>query len=190
MLRALVHFHKHKIAHADIRLDNFLYHSEEDAIVLCDFTCSRPFGQDNPSATSPTESLGVNGPSQTVSDSTDRFALASVMFELETGTKPDLTLVNNNPKLPVVETGNRILDLVIYGAWRANYESTMDMLRDIESLPDPSGSETGSDLQITAIESLQTQVDDWRRMRVQEHGNFSTGQPLVSRCLSLTDVST
>ncbi|KAL8690569.1 MAG: hypothetical protein Q9224_004376, partial [Gallowayella concinna] len=108
MLRALVHLHKLEIAHADVRLDNFPCHS--DAIVLCDFCCSRPFGQDNPSATSLSESLGVNGPAQTVSDITDRFALASVMFEIETGTKPDLTLVNNHPELPVVRTGNRILD--------------------------------------------------------------------------------
>ena len=55
------------------------------------------------------------------------------MFEIETGTKPDLILVNNNPELPAVKTGNKILDLVIERAWLANYESTMDMLRDIES---------------------------------------------------------
>lgn len=174
MLRALVHLHKLEIAHADVRLDNFLYHSE-GAIVLCDFTCSRPFGQDNPSATSPSENLGVNGPSQIVSDITDRFALASVIFEIETGTKPDITLVNNKPKLPAVQTGNKILDLVIERGWLANYESTIDMLRDIESLSGPSGSETGSDLQITAIESLQTQINDWRRIRVRKHGNSSTG---------------
>ncbi|KAL8968071.1 MAG: hypothetical protein Q9197_005073 [Variospora fuerteventurae] len=184
MLRALVHLHKLEIAHADVRLDNFLCHSE-DTIVLCDFTCSGPFGQDNPSATSPSESLGVNGPSQIVSDITDRFALASVMFEIETGTKPDLTLVNNKPELPAVKTGNKILDLVIERAWLAKYESSMDMLRDIESLFSPSGSETGSDLQITAVESLQTQVNDWRRSRVRKHGNFSAGQRLVSRLLTL-----
>ncbi len=184
MLRALVHLHKLEIAHADVRLDNFLCHSE-DAIVLCDFTCSRPFGQDNPSATSPLESLGVNGHSQIVSDITDRFALASVMFEIETGTKPDLTLVNNNPELPAVKTGNKILDLVIEKAWLANYESTMDMLRDIESLSGPSGPKIGSDLQMTAIESLQNQVNDWRRMRIRKHGKISTRQRLVSRLLTL-----
>ena len=184
MLRALVHLHKLEIAHADVRLDNFLCHSE-GMVVLCDFTCSRPFGQDNPSATGPLESLGVNGHSQTVSDITDRFALASVMFEIETGTKPDLTLVNNNPELPAVETGNKILDLVIRRAWLANYQSTMEMLRDIESLYGPSESETGSDLQIPAIESLQTQVHDWRRLRVRKHGKSSSGKPLTSRLLTL-----
>lgn len=185
MLRALVHLHKLEIAHADVRLDNFLCHSE-GAIVLCDFTCSRPFGQENPSATSPSERLGVNGPSQTVSDITDRFALASVMFEIETGTKPDLTLVNNNPELPTVKTGKKILDLVIERAWLANYKSTMEMLRDIESLSDLSESETGSDLQISAIESLQTQVHDWRRIRIRKHGNFSIEKPPVSRLLTLS----
>jgi len=42
MLRALVHLHNLGIAHADVRLDNFLCHSE-DVIVLCNFTCSRAF---------------------------------------------------------------------------------------------------------------------------------------------------
>lgn len=79
MLRALLHLHTLEIAHADVRLDNFLYDSE-GAIILCDFTCSRAFGQDNPSVPSSPEGLGVNGPSQIVSDKTDRFALASVMF--------------------------------------------------------------------------------------------------------------
>lgn len=90
MLRALVPLHELEIAHANVRIDDFLCHSE-GAIVLYDFTCSRLFGQDNPSATGSPESLGVTGPPQTVSDPTDRFALASVMFEVETGAKGDLT---------------------------------------------------------------------------------------------------
>lgn len=182
MLRALVHLHHLEIAHADVRLDNFLCNSE-GAIVLCDFTCSRPFGQDNPSATSGSESLGVNGPSQIVSDITDRFALASVMFEIETGAKPDLTLVKNIPELPTLKTGNESLDLVIERAWLANYESTVDMLGDIESLSSPSGIETGSDLRIAAIDSLQTHVKDWRRIRVRKHGSCSTALRLVPRLL-------
>ncbi len=127
----------------------------------------------------------MNGPSQTVSDVTVRFALASVIFEIETGIKPDLTLVNNNLKLPAVEMGNKILDSVIERAWLGNYESTMDMLVDIESLSSPSRSESGPDLQSTAIESLRTQVDDWRRIRVRKHGEFSSGQRLLSRLLTL-----
>ena len=171
ILCALVHLHKLGIAHADVRLDNLLCKSE-GAIVLCDFTCSRPFGQNNPSATNPSESLGVNGPSQIVSGITDRFALASVIFEIETGTKPDLTLVNNIPELPAIKTGNENLDLVIKRAWLANYETTTDMLRDVECLSGPSGSKAGSNEQLIAIESLQTQVHDWRRIRVQKHGSI------------------
>lgn len=45
MLRALVHLHELEVAHADIRLDNFLCHPE-GTIVICDFTCSRRFGQE------------------------------------------------------------------------------------------------------------------------------------------------
>lgn len=57
------------------------------------------------------------------------------------------------------------------------------MLEDIESLSNPSGTKTGSDLQIPAIDSLQTQVDGWRRTRVRKHGSFSTKLRLVPRVL-------
>ena len=184
MLRALVHLHGLEIAHSDVRPDNFLC-DLEGAIVLCDFTCSRSFGQDNPSATSPGEALGVNGPSQTVTDITDRFALASVMFEIETGRKPDLTLVNRMPEFPAVKTDNEMLDSVTERAWLAKYESTMDMLRDIEAFCRPSRSEVGSDLHLTASETLQTQIDDWRYIRMRQYGNFLRWQRLISRLLTL-----
>lgn len=53
--------------------------------------------------------LGVNGPSQTVSGIMDRSALASVMFEVETGTKAHLTFVNKTLEFPAAKTGNECL---------------------------------------------------------------------------------
>jgi serine/threonine protein kinase len=93
MLRGLLHLHQIGIAHSDIRLDNFLCDTH-GRVLLCDFSCSRPFSGENPSATEPGEALCVNGPAQTVCDSTDRFALVSVIFQMELGTKPQLSLVS------------------------------------------------------------------------------------------------
>lgn len=171
MLRALVHLHELEIAHADIRLDNFLCHSE-GTIVLCDFTCSRRFGQENPSATWSSGTLGVNGFSQVVSDVTDRFALASVMFEIETGTKPNLTVLDDTIQIPAIKTGSESLDLIIGRAWFEKYESTVDMLGDIEALLGPSNFAAGSVLPTAAIESLQAEITDWRRIRARKYGKI------------------
>lgn len=171
MLCALVHLHKLEIAHADIRLDNFLCHSK-DTIVLCDFTCSRRFGQENPSATGSSRTLGVNGSSQVVSDITDRFALASVMFEIETGTRPNLTVLDNTTQIPAIKTGSKSLDLIIERAWCEKYDSTIDMLRDIEALLGFSSFAAASVLHTAAIESLQTEITNWRRSRARKHGSI------------------
>lgn len=173
MLRALVHLHKLDIAHADVRLDNFLCHAK-GAVVLCDFTCSRSFGQENPSATDSLEILGVNGASRNVSDITDRFAVASVIFEVETGTKPKLSVENNYLHLPVVTTGNEALDLIIKTGWLAKYKTTLDMLRDVESLMSSSSPDGGSILHVAAVESLRAGVSDWRRGRARKHGDIQS----------------
>lgn len=93
MLCALTHLHELKIAHADVRIDNFLW-EEGGPVLLCDFTCSRSFGDGNPSLTSP-QAVGINGPYRQVSDVTDRFALASVIFEIEMGSRPSLLDLDN-----------------------------------------------------------------------------------------------
>lgn len=172
MLRALVHLHELEVAHADIRVDNFLCHPE-GLIVLCDFTCSRRFGQENPSAIGSSRTLGVNGFSQVVSDITDRFALASVMFEIETGTKPDLTILDNIIQIPAIKTGSKILDLIIERAWFEKYETTTDMLGDIEALLGSSDLAAGSVLHTAAIERLQAEITDWRRIRARKYGKMS-----------------
>ena len=159
MLRALVHLHRLEIAHADVRLDNFLCHSH-DTTVLCDFTCSRRFGQENPSASGITTALTVNGFSPIVSDATDRFALASVMFEIETGAKPVLSLLSNTLQVPTVNTGNENLDRIIEKAWLGKYKSTVDMLGDVESLLGSGGPQAGIALHLAAIENLRAQIED------------------------------
>lgn len=171
ILRALVHLHKLDIAHADVRLDNFLCQAK-GAVVLCDFTCSRSFGQENPSVTDSLEDLAVNGASRKVSDVTDRFALASVIFEVETGTKPKLSVKNHSLHFPTVETGNEALDLIIKSGWLAEYETTLNMLWDVESLMNSCSPDGGSILNVAAVESLQAGVSDWRRRRARKYGKI------------------
>ena len=180
MLRALVHLHQLEIAHADVRLDNFLCDSY-DTMVLCDFTCSRRFGQENPSAGGITTALSVNGFSPVVSDATDRFALASVIFEIEMGAKPILSLLSNTLQVPTVNTGNENLDLIIEKAWLKKYRSTMDMLGDIESLLDSGGPMAGVVLHIAAIENLRAQIEDWRRTRTRKYGKIPFNRLLFVR---------
>ncbi|KAL9104701.1 MAG: hypothetical protein Q9163_000379 [Psora crenata] len=179
MLCALVHLHQLEIAHADVRLDNFLYYTHNhsyDTIVLCDFTCSRRFGQENPSAgaittaSGITTALSVNGFSPFVSDATDRVALASVIFEVETGTKPVLSLLSSTLQVPTINTGNQNLDQIIERAWLEKYKSTMDMLGDIESLLGSGGPKAGVALHTPAVENLRAQIKDWRRIRAWKYG--------------------
>lgn len=183
MLSALVHLHDLEIAHADIRLENFLYHSR-GAVVLCDFSCSRPFGQVNPAATISPETVGVNGAAEVVSDVTDMFALASVMFRLEMDAKPGLEFVDDTLKFPDVKSGNEGLDLIIMNAWLEKYKNTKDMLADIRSLSCYNMFENGSMLPSTTIEILQTQVQNWRRKRQREYGAISIGEAFVSPLLT------
>ena len=112
MLRALKHLHELKIAHADVRIDNFLW-ADGGSIILCDFTCSRLFGGENPSFANPPEISGVNGPHSHVSDITDRFALGSVIFEISTGSRPSFCFDGTKLKIPPIQTGDAQLDTII-----------------------------------------------------------------------------
>ena len=181
MLRALVHLHQFEIAHADVRLDNFLCHHDGTA-VLCDFTCSRYFGQDNPSAIHSSKSVGLNGLSQIVSDSTDRFALASVVFEIETGAKPDLIAVDGTLHISTMKTGNENLDLIIEKAWMMRYTSTIEMLGDVEILLRSEDFKTGSPPDVSMIAKLRADIEDWRSIRIWKYGNNPMDHDMPSAC--------
>ncbi|KAI2790355.1 hypothetical protein POX_d05865 [Penicillium oxalicum] len=82
--------------HADVRVDNMLFDDQFSAIlcdsILCDFSAASPCGQPNP--VFPYLPFPVNSPSPTLSKASDMFALASLMFHMEHGFTPQLSLEN------------------------------------------------------------------------------------------------
>lgn len=94
------------------------------------------------------------------------------MLEIETGTKPDLTVLDNTTQIPDIKTGSKSLDLTIERAWFEKYESAIDMLGDIEALLGSNSLAAGSLLDTAAIESLQAEITDWRRIRAWKYGKI------------------
>ncbi|KAI4213443.1 MAG: hypothetical protein LQ351_003943 [Letrouitia transgressa] len=172
MLRALNHLHELKIAHADVRIGNFLP-EEGGPVILCDFTCSRSFGNENPSSTSLPGAVGVNGPYSQVSDVTDRFALGSVIFEIETGSRPTLYFDGTDLKIPSIQTGDAQLDVIIRKAWFNEFGTTLEMLQAMGNLlPSEKLFPGHGVMDISLIQSLRNQVDEWRALRQYRYGTI------------------
>lgn len=67
--------------------------------------------------------LSINGPSPISSEATDMFAMGSLIYQVEHGTKPDLSLDSHEPSLqPEIRNGHAINLANIYP--RANYPAT------------------------------------------------------------------
>ncbi|KAL4861479.1 kinase-like domain-containing protein [Aspergillus spectabilis] len=88
---ALHHLHNLGIVHADVRIDNILVDDRGSAI-LCDFSAASPCGQ--PNLVFPDLPLPINGPSSTLSEVSDMFAMASLIFRVEHGVAPELPYEN------------------------------------------------------------------------------------------------
>ncbi len=168
VIRGLLHLHTLGITHSDIRKDNILFDSSGHAL-LSDFGASCPFGYANPSLP-----LLSNGPSETVSDATDRFAMGSLIYELETGVRPEVSADScEGLILPSIQTGNSGLDSLIEDAWRGRFESTADMLKHIESLSD--GQDSRRPIVYSASKAeLRERILLWRKNRIKQHGNTPT----------------
>jgi serine/threonine protein kinase len=76
---ALCHLHSLGIVHADVRIDNVLGDDQLSAI-LCDFSAASPCGV--PMPIFPELPLPINGPSPILSEASNMFALASLMFQM------------------------------------------------------------------------------------------------------------
>ncbi|CAG8374550.1 unnamed protein product [Penicillium salamii] len=164
ILQALSHLHTLGLTHSDIRIDNILFDSRDHAL-LSDFGASCPFGYPNPSLP-----VLTNGKSETVSDATDRGSMASMIYELEIGCRPEISM-NNSEDLcfPDIQTGDDDVDSLIENAWQGHFDSTLAMLQHAEKLG------LGKDIREPTWHSvskaeLRERVCLWRRDRINKHG--------------------
>lgn len=166
LIRALLHLHKLGISHSDLRKDNILF--DQGHTLLSDFGASCPFGHPNPSLP-----VLLNGPSETVSDATDRFAMGSLIYELETGSRAEISLDDHDGLvLPQIHTAHNGLHSLIENAWRGQYGSTTDMLKHAECLNAVQDSRGPVEHPVPKAE-LNARIVQWRKNREEHHGNLA-----------------
>ncbi|KAJ5179428.1 hypothetical protein N7492_002638 [Penicillium capsulatum] len=166
---ALCHIHRLGIAHADVRIDNVLF-DEQGYAILCDFSAASPLGQ--PNLVLPDLPLPINGPSPTLSEATDMFAMASLIFQVEHGTKPELFVDSHGTLvLPEIRTGYQSINMIIRNAWLGNYNHTSEMLEHLRSIDanDDRGAH-GIRMHSESAELLRDQVRKWRESREKKFG--------------------
>jgi serine/threonine protein kinase len=178
IIRALQHIHDLGIAHSDVRMDNVLFDHRGHAW-LCDFSASSPFGHPNPALPHPDLPVPINGLSEAVSDATDRFAVASLIFQMELGTKPEFSVDDDGALvLPQVQTGLNRLDTMIQEAWLGKYNSTALMLKDADSLTSNISRDiSGKNPRSLSRESFQECIRQWRDHRERKFGISSLIYP-------------
>lgn len=180
---ALCRIHSLGIAHADVRIDNVLFDEHERAI-LCDFSAASPLGEPNP--VFPDLPLPVNGPSPTLSEATDMFAMGSLIFQMEHGAKPELSVDNHGRLvLPKIRIDHPSLDTIIRKAWLGHYSHTSEMLESLNSI-DTKGVRYAYDVQMGSgsTESLRDGVRKWRECREKKFGMLSVVYLLVPNRVS------
>ncbi|EEH10145.1 conserved hypothetical protein [Histoplasma capsulatum G186AR] len=68
-------------------------------------------------------------------DATNRFAIGSMVYKLETGVESKISIDNHNNRISSqLRTGHGGLDSVIEIAWRGQHDSTAHMLKCVEKL--------------------------------------------------------
>ncbi|GAP90599.1 putative serine threonine protein kinase [Rosellinia necatrix] len=171
ILSGLLRLHDLRIGHMSLYVDNVLIDYQGRA-VLCGFANSGPFGNPNHVFSRPDNVLPVNGFAKTLSDVSDRFSMASLIFEMETGAKPIESTDNNGTRVvpQVVHTGDSDIDLIIQKAWHEEYSSTAQMLEDITSLRQGS-QRTYESIEVPASkDALRDRVREWRKTRMEQNG--------------------
>ncbi|KAF2253517.1 hypothetical protein BU26DRAFT_450388 [Trematosphaeria pertusa] len=188
IIRALLHLHNLRISHSDVRIENVLFDTQGRAL-LCDFSASCPFGYPNLAYPRPDLPIPLNGPAKTISDATDRFAMASLIFQMETGTQPELSVDDNRALvLPEIRTGHNGIDSMIRKAWLGQYSSTAQMLEHAESLHNDGNWDTHSPItQPTLRDALRDRVRQWREDREKEYGYVTYPLPTEDQLQSLAD---
>lgn len=171
---ALCHLHALGIVHADIRIDNILS-DEQGSAILCDFSAASPCG--HPNLVSPNLPLPVNGPSPTLSETSDMFAMASLIFQMEHGAAPKLSFENGTLRLPEIRTGNQGIDGVIEKGWLGHYGRTSEMLQGLLFIQGPTSQYPKSKRPLRERRDLsKDQIKTWRAHRETKFGKMNDRQ--------------
>ncbi|KKK17449.1 serine/threonine protein [Aspergillus rambellii] len=172
IIRALLHLHGLGIAHSDIRKHDILFDAQGHAL-RGDFGACCPFGKPNPSLP-----VLLNGPSETVSDGTDRFAMGCLVYELETGVSSGISMDDHDRLvLPQIQTGHSGLDCLIENAWRGQYNSTADMLEHAENLNGAQDNRGAVEYPVSKAELVEG-IMRWRKKRQEQHGSLASTTPV------------
>lgn len=172
LLRGLNHLHALGICHSDLRPNNILLDRRQDrpSALLCDFSTASRFGEPN-TISCAEEPVPRTGLAKVVSDATDRFAMACLIFELEIGVRPALAALRNGSiALPPVSVGHSGLDSIITKAWAGQYSSTSEMLVEVESLTEQCNNTCRNEGQDISKDELREQVKQWRQGRKDRYG--------------------
>ncbi|RAK88395.1 hypothetical protein BO79DRAFT_266608 [Aspergillus costaricaensis CBS 115574] len=181
LTHALCHIHSLGIVYADVQMDSISL-DDHDRVILSDFSASSPIG-------APNEVSPINGPSRTLSEKTDMFAMGSLIYQMEHGVKPELSVDSHGTLvLPGIHTGRPMLDSIIRDAWLGGYGCTKEMLERIEAI-DSIGDDSAQDLQSQSMSTreLRIQVREWREGREDKFGCVLDGVPSEDQLQSLAD---
>ncbi|KAL4959247.1 uncharacterized protein BDV14DRAFT_205860 [Aspergillus stella-maris] len=157
---ALYHLQTLGIVHADVRSDNVLCDGKGSAI-LCDFSAASPCG--HPILFFPDLPPPINDPSPVLSEASDMFALASLIFQMEHGCAPEFVFQNGELSLPEIRSGNDGIDEVIRKAWLGEYGSTLQMLHSLMVIDAPTTKQYESPRPISTPASLETPLEQKAR---------------------------
>lgn len=182
---ALRHLHSLGIVHADVRIDNVLF-DDQGLAILCDFSAASPCGE--PNLVFPDLPLPVNGPSATLSEASDMFAMASLIFQMEHGAAPELSFANGTLRLPEIRSGNQGLDEVIQKAWLGRYSRTSEMLQhliliDAETSHCPESTQRLPE----SMDLLKDQVKKWRCNREKSFSKTSSPSKTIDSPFPVTN---
>lgn len=152
-------------------MDNVLL-DERSSAVLCDFSAASPRGQ--PNLVFPDLPIPVNGPSPTLSEASDMFAMASLIFQMEHGAAPELSFENETLALPEIRSGNPKIDKVIQEAWLGHYSRTSEMLQQLISIDAQTSHCLESAQPLPESRDLsKDQIRRWRSYRENKFGKTS-----------------
>ncbi|OJZ87696.1 hypothetical protein ASPFODRAFT_45412 [Aspergillus luchuensis CBS 106.47] len=181
LTHALCHIHSFGIVHADVRMDSISL-DDHDRVILSDFGASSPIG-------APNEAFSINGASPTLSEITDIFAMGSLIYQMEHGVKPELSIDSHGTLvLPSIHTGRPMLDSIIRDAWLGGYGRTVEMLQRIEAIDTISDvSVYGSQSQTISTWELRSRVREWRDGREDRFGSVLDGVLSEDHLQSLAD---